>query len=28
MLTVTKNPSSLDSTLANLDKVQTTAYAP
>jgi alpha-glucoside transport system substrate-binding protein len=28
MLTVTKNPSSLDATLANLDKTQTTAYAP
>ena len=27
MLTVTKDPSSLDSVLANLDKIQTTAYA-
>jgi alpha-glucoside transport system substrate-binding protein len=28
MLTVTKDPSSLDSTLANLDKTQATAYTP
>jgi hypothetical protein len=28
MLTVTKDPSSLDATLASLDKTQTTAYTP